>query len=580
MSDTKFALDLTKVPFGRSHSGIMVYEEDNCDGWESKPGLFFVMLTQGGAPRRQGLVDIDPIVDGQSQPYTYECTPGCLVLATDCGKVTVVIDTPRTMRIRGEGVGVRLYTKIPFMTMENATLLPGDMIDLNLSSINMDGGRFLFKSLKGRMTLDSFFNVQLNGPEDAKVEFLPDDDGVFEVAGYLMNPDEWGYIDYESVEDAAAGAEAEYEAFAKRFPEVSEEWQELKDIASYSIWLHTQGPNDREIIPKVLGDLVYSNALTAGWAKMFDQPLQAMAVRDAGAAYQLITDAYKHMVNGMPAVTISTSKLHYQACPPVFGAAVMALMRNGEEPDAETAKQLYDSMSANFDWWKKSHSFSENRFSYSHRDEIGLPGVSYSALEFPLETPDLYTFMILHAAALARLSRIADDGREAEWTDAQEKMTKELMSLWNGEQFECRAAVSGQRYASYSVLSYLPVILGDLLPAEVTDKLADALGDEEQFLSSRGFRSESVRSGIFDPSVAGRGAVTAWIQMLLFDGLRNARKAETAEKAAERFLAYARENGPRDVFDSEGEQPVRRAGDQVDPLASAAVIYIAGQLGR
>jgi hypothetical protein len=100
-------LDLTKIPFGRSRSGIMVYEENNCDGESFKPGLFFVMLIQGGAPRRQGLVDLEPIVDGQPLTFTYEATPAELKMTTEKGNVTVVIDTPRTMRIRGEGVGTQ-----------------------------------------------------------------------------------------------------------------------------------------------------------------------------------------------------------------------------------------------------------------------------------------------------------------------------------------------------------------------------------------------------------------------------------------------------------------------------------------
>ena len=150
------------------------------------------MLIQGGEPRRQGLVDLQPIYDGQPLQYKYEADAGELRITTDRGNVTVVIDTPRTVRIRGEGIGIRLYTKIPFMTMEHATMLPGGLADLNLMSIDNNGGRFLFKALRGEITLDSFFNVAKNGPEDAKIEFRPDKDGVFEVAGYTMNPDEWG----------------------------------------------------------------------------------------------------------------------------------------------------------------------------------------------------------------------------------------------------------------------------------------------------------------------------------------------------------------------------------------------------
>ena len=231
MSKQTSKLDLSKIPFGRAHSDILIFEENNCDGESFKPGLFFAMLIQGGEPRRQGLVDLQPIYDGQPLQYKYEADAGKLRITTDRGNVTVVIDTPRTVRIRGEGIGIRLYTKIPFMTMEHATMLPGGLADLNLMSIDNNGGRFLFKALRGEITLDSFFNVAKNGPEDAKIEFRPDKDGVFEVAGYTMNPDEWGYIDYLPIEEAAAGARADFEEFLRVYGNVENRWRQLRELS-------------------------------------------------------------------------------------------------------------------------------------------------------------------------------------------------------------------------------------------------------------------------------------------------------------------------------------------------------------
>ena len=83
MSKQTSKLDLSKIPFGRAHSDILIFEENNCDGESFKPGLFFAMLIQGGEPRRQGLVDLQPIYDGQPLQYKYEAD-ACLLYTSRC----------------------------------------------------------------------------------------------------------------------------------------------------------------------------------------------------------------------------------------------------------------------------------------------------------------------------------------------------------------------------------------------------------------------------------------------------------------------------------------------------------------
>lgn len=582
MPTARTQLDLKKIPFGRSRSGVLIFEEDNGDGASFTPGLYFAMLIQGGAPRRQGLVDLVPISDGQPIPYTYEATPSKLTMTTEKGTITVVIDTPRTFRIRGEGVGLRLYTKIPFMSMQTATLLPGGLADLNLMSTNNDGGRFFFKPLKGRLELESRFDVKINGPEDARIEFFPGEDGVFEIAAYSpMNPDEWGYIEHKPVDQAAEEALADFEAFAALYPEAGEEWKELGGTCAYTLWLHVQGPDDRAILPKMKGELIYSDYTQAGWANLFEQPLHAMAMRDAGAAFRLLRDSYRHMSRGMLPSTVSHNKIFYQTTPPIYGLAVLDLLNKaGGKLPADDAQALYAAMKENFAWWEEKHSFAAGRFSYNFPDELSLPGVSYSAFEFPLETPDLYTYLILYAKALKKLSAILGNGQAEDWQAKEQAMTKQLLSLWNGSAFCCRAAVSGRLFESRSLLAYLPVLLGRNLPDDILDALLKALSSEEAFLSGRGLRSESKESPYYDPAVAGRGAVVAWLQQLIIGALFDIGRLDLAQEAAKRYLGAVKEFGARDVLAAEGEQPARRPGGRFNAIAGAATLAIAGMLGE
>ena len=579
MPDRKIKLDLTKIPFGRARSKVMVYEENSCDGEEFKPGLFFVMMNQGAAARRKGLVDLVPMYDGKPLEYTYEATPSKLLMTTEKGTVSVVIDTDDTMRIVGKGVGIKLYTKIPFMAMETATMLPGGLADLNLMSYRGDGGRFMFKALRGEITLESVFNPMINGPEDAKIEFVPDENGIFEAATYFMHPDEWGYIDYKPLDECIAEIDEEFAKFAKIYPEVDEKWTELKNLCTYAVWLHKMSPSKVEIIPTMKADMIYSNCLTGAWANIFEQAVHALAMDDADAALACIEGVYMHISNGMLPGSVSTAKTHYQATPPIHGFVVKEILKKADIC-AERAKKLYDVMSENYLWWKKGHSFGEGRFSYNHRDELAVAGISYSTLEFPLETPDLYAMMATYADALAALSVIVGDGKEAEWKAEEKTILESLMALWNGEGFDCKAAVSGEVFKTGSLLAYLPVILGDKLPADVMAKLAYDLGDEEKFLTPVGLCSENKKSTYFNPAIEGRGAIVMWLQQLIVGGLFGAGKDDLAKAVAEKVLSGAAENGARNVITSEGEQLVARPGDYINAVAASAVLYIAGKLNK
>lgn len=579
MPNSVAELDLTRVPFGRAGSPVMVFRENNCDGEKIQPGLYFTMLVQGGSARRKGLVDIVPWLDGGPVDFTYTAVPGKLQIVTLKGKIDVVIDTPKTVRIRGNGVGVRLYTKIPFMTMENATMLPGELADLNLMSINNDGGRFFFKAIRGKIILNSYFNVRNNGPEDAEIQFIPDETGNFEIAGYIMNPDEWGYIEYKPIETAEEDTLKEYMEFSDCYPEVQSKWEKLRQRAVYGIWLNKESPNDCEIIPTMRGELIYSDCISRGWAYTYEQPLHAMAMKNTDRAAKLISDMLLHMKNGMLPVKISTFKTHYQAYPPTTGAAMVKILeRSGGAISKESVEIIYTAMQENYKWWKTSHCRDIYRFSYNHRDELELEDAAYNAFEFPLETPELYTLMILYIEALAKLSDIYDDGQAEMWRREQRAVTDELLKLWDGESFRCRAAVSGREFKTRSLLAYMPVILGDRIPSEIVKKLAAVLGDENEFLSERGLRSESRSSEYYEPDIPGRGAVAAWLQQLIITGLFECGEAETAKKAAERYLAYVEENEPRDVFSAEGVQPERRPGAFVNAAAGAAVMEIAAYL--
>ena len=597
-------MDLTKIPFGRMRSRFMVFEENNLDREERRPGsgnaprqeysvqkedhndvdfppgLYFAVCAQGGAsPRRRGLMDIAPIYNGQPLSYTYTATPSHIRIDTEKGSIRLMIDTPMTMRIIGEGVGVRLYVKLPFLSMMAGQLLPSGIVEYNVRGVYPGGGIFFFHKLKGEITLDSKFDPLLNGPEYIHVEFLPDADGRFEIAAYSMSPDEWGYIDYKPFDDCALEVDGEFKDFLAKFPEVSTKWQNLKELSAYAIWIHYQGKSTMPILPTLKSEMIYSGLMREGQARAYEQPLFAMAFADVKEALRLITNNFAHMSNGMMPATMSDTKPYYTAFPPVFGVAVLHLLSiGGESLPADELNGLYKPLVEHYEWWIRSHSLSKDRISYNTVGEYGWRGASYGVLPFPLEAPDLYTYMILYTRALSLLSSHIGDGRSEEWSSVSARFLDTLLTLWDGERFNCKGASSGLAYKSESLLTYLPILLGGSLPDDIRSALIDALSDEEAFLSARGFRSESKKSPYYDKMAEGRGAVDAALQILIISGLINANATQNAIEAAERLLTAMDEFGARDSMNSDGPLPIRRPADDINAIGGAASIYLANLL--
>ena len=579
MPETKSVIDLTRIPFGGPHCGVLVYEENNCDGTDIKPGLYLGARIQGGEHRREGgIVDIVPIVNGEPVAYTYEATPTALKLTAAEGGVTLIVDTDSTARLFGRGVGIKLYAKFPFYSMMNAAILPGDLLDLSLSGTQMNGGRYLMKPLKGRPVCHSVFNPSTNGPDDARVELLPDENGELDFEIYTMNPDEWGYVDAVPTEDAVCAAEKRFAEYRAKYPEFPEPYACLRDPAVYAVWIHRENPNRIDFYPVMTEEVIYTGRLSRGWAYAYEQPLHAMAFADTDEEFRLIRAMFMSMSNGMLPGTLSTTKVYYQAGPPTQGAAVLDLLRKtGGKLDAEKAAELYGLMKQNYGWWKASHSFGEHRFSYNHRDELCLPGASYDALEFPLETPDLYALMILYAEALGKLAALAgEDG--ACWDGEAKGLLETLKGLWNGESFDCRSVRSGQRTATDSLLARVPVILGGRLDKEILDALCADLGSETRFLAKAGFATESMTGAMYAPAVEGRGASVMWLNGLVIGGLFDAGCTELAKKAAERVLDFAKTGGAASVVSTGAEPYVFRPGGAVNAVTGSALICLAGRL--
>ena len=105
---------------------------------------------------------------------------------------------------------------------------------------------------------------------------------------------------------------------------------------------------------------------------------------------------------------------------------------------------------------------------------------------------------------------------------------------WNGERFVGKISISHEHEENpTSLLSMMPLVLGDMLPKEISDKLVAVL--ERDFLRENVLATEMPTSQHYNPDGYWRGPIWAPSTYLLVDGLRKGGYTDLAETVAKRY---------------------------------------------
>ena len=577
------SLDLKKLPFSRAKSSYYLFEEDNRDGTAFDPGIYFGMSYPNGAARREGLIRIVPVKDGQELSYTYNCTPSRLEIVTEAGTLTTVMDTAGSFRIYGSGIGVVIHKEMPVMSMQTVTEVRPGVAEFNMFNPSGGGGRFVFSRVTGNVEVESYSMLTADGVNRCTIRLLPGEDGEFETLITPGIPQE-GDVKSMPLCDSIAEVENDFNAFCAKFAKVPSKWEELRLICAYMCWINYREGNPDDMAPNMLADMFCGSRLSDMQCYAWHQPFYGFAFSDGEAALAAITNVYSSLKNGMLPVTVCSGQLRYAGFPLYHGyALIKALDAAGNSllPEGKAA-DLYEKMKANYDWWKDSHSFGAGRISYNYLEECGFTGSSYAALEFPLEAPDLYAQMILYTEVIGRVERLAGRGDGLAWYTESQSLKKTLLEeLWDGERFICRNAISGEKAGCKSILAYIPIILGMRLPGNVIDKLAEALCDENAYLGARGLVSECICSKYYDAAIPGCGTVETLLQYLVISGLIDARKHESAVSIANRVLEWTVGNAALMSIPPEGSiSSAARPADVYESVAASAIIALAASIMR
>ncbi|MBR4744059.1 MAG: hypothetical protein IK082_07715 [Oscillospiraceae bacterium] len=529
-------IDITHIPFSRYGAYLAITRDEGKNGEGNSKELVIQC-----ARRRFEESPLFLLTFGTEEPEDFVCSavPEVLTVENRKGCARIYVRDDDTIVIDSRGLDFRLnqiHWGYGTETGERTFRLISGVHSL-FSSIIVPTGRAVLEGPADNMGRDRKTNLSVtceNGRILMAVAVLPR--GPKEIP-LPIRP-----------EEEIAAVRGEWEAFLALMPTETgsdPETAEFARLTWYNLWscfVRADGcyPNDTMLMAKKFMTSTWSwdhcfNALAM--ADLADPTMgKKIALNQFSAPFWLQTEqgVLPDMWNPDVETRWGTTK------PPIHGWCFGKLMDRFDFT-TEELETVYDRLEKWTGWWMEhSDTDGDGIPDYPQGCDSGWDNSTLFDIGFFLESPDLPAFLILQMRTLARISgKLGNEERERYWMDRSDALTTLFLEhSWNGEGFVAkRSGTHEYDERPTSLLSLMPLVLGDLLPEEIFGKLADRL--ECDFLTENGPATEMPASEKYDPDGYWRGPIWAPTTYLIVDGLRRGGREELAKTVAERYCAMS-----------------------------------------
>lgn len=544
-SEESLSFDLKTIPFSRAGSYLAISRFAAAD--KRPAGLF--LRTVRDKPAHAEIFILEPLVDGKLAKYVEEVSPSSVKLKTDSGSVDIVFDGPAVVRVRGQGVGLRLrmWTVPP---VNSAYPGPGGRWVINNSPNNI---KFMLTSLKGAIRADAPWDGVKS--ERIVLDLLTDQSGAMEAA-LEEYQSAWTPRDYPGTfEEARARVEAEHRAFAEPLIKVAGPYRAGAQLAAYLLWSNVVEPQGYLKRPTMF---MSKNFMVGVWS--WDHCFNAMALAQAHPKLawdqlMLFFDV-QNKQGGLPDRMNERMMAWGHNKPPVHGWALQYMMR--ASPFFRERRQLaeiYGPLSRWTDWWFQLRDDDGDGLpQYNHGNDCGWDNATPFFAGVPLEAPDLQAYLIIQMDVLADIAKRLDKPAEARrWKKrADDLLARMLKAFWRNDHFVAfRSGDDSMTPApGDSLLLYLPLVLGDRLPKDIRDRMIADLKQEGRFLTKHGLATESIRSSHYKADGYWRGPIWAPSTSMLVEGIAAAGDQAFASDLSRRYVDALRTSQMPENFDA------------------------------
>ena len=533
MNATK--IDITHIPFSRYGAYVAVTRDENREGKAANE------LIIQSVRRRFQESPLFSLTFGKDEDEDFSCSavPEVLTVENANGRVQIYIRDDDTVVIDSRGLDIRLKQlhwgygapkgERSFHVITGTCSLISS-IEVPVGHAALDGpidniGRNRRTDLSvscedGRILMA--VNVSPKEPKDIALPIQPDED--------------------------IAAVRKEWESFLTLMPPEDghdPKTAEFAGLTWYNLWscfVRAQGcyPNDTMLMAKKVMTSTWSwdhcfNALAMAHLSDMEKAKKT-AMNQFSAPFFLQTDlgVLPDMWNPDLETRWGTTK------PPIHGWCFGKLMDRFDFT-AEELKTVYLWLKKWTEWWtERSDTDHDGIPDYPQGCDSGWDNSTLFDIGFFLESPDLPAFLILQMRTLMRIAEKLGETEKAEyWLQRSDALMRRFLEhSWDGEHFV--AKLSGtHEYEEHptSLLSLMPLVLGDLLPEDIFGKLAERL--KRDFLTDNGPATEMPSGKKYDPDGYWRGPIWAPTTYLLVDGLRRGGRDELAKTISERYCAMS-----------------------------------------
>jgi putative isomerase len=561
-------IDLRTTPFSRRGSYFGV---SHLDASTAIPEGLYVRTVHGGARTKE----IFRLLLGESIDHSgvvTRATPASLVLAGGAGTVECCIDDESDrLLFRGQGSS---------LTLEALALSPYDLAldlgdgkwqyicygsDINLMIVVHEGSVELHQEWTGVKSDSLTFSVRPESPESHFLITVERFETTYLPAS--RRPD---------FDEVASRSAADFQDWFFRTPGVAPHLEDTRELAAYVNWASVVAPRGH-IIRQVM--LMSKNWMTNVWA--WDHCFNAMAlIGDVEAAtdqFLCIFD-YQDEKGGLPDCFNDSVVSRNFSKPAVHGWALSWMMERATF-GREFCQLAYSALERWTNWWFVNRDYGGVGFpAYNHGNDSGWDNGTVFSGSVPIESPDQIAFLIIQLETLSSLALEIGRPAEAEaWRARANGLLEGLLSeFWIDGRFVARQPRTRAIVECSSLQMLVPIVLGERLPAQVFEALADDL-ESRGFLTAFGLATESVSSELYEPDGYWRGPIWAPPTLLIVDGLMRGGRRELAREIARGFCDLASRSGMAENFDAVSGEGLR---DRAYTWTASTFLVLAGEYAR
>ncbi|WP_349897639.1 amylo-alpha-1,6-glucosidase [Parafrigoribacterium soli] len=492
-----------------------------------------------------GILRLVPERDGARVSTENSATPATLAWRDEeGGRIEAVFESLDTIRLRGQGLQLRLADAGGKLTPFTGTFLFRDPRDGSAIFTSYESGRrYRVTSISGELRFDG---AEALGAHSRAV-IASGADG-WELAVEEFESARVPYSTSNNFEALVARSAAAFDDYAELHSSWRGDAPDAAERAAYVLWSATVAPRGFLRRESVLMSKHWMDKLWS-WDHCFNAFAFAPADLDAAMDQFLAPFDLQDASGALPDSITHSEVLYNFVKPPIHGWAFTRIReRANSEIDRSVVEEVYLKLARWTRFWldfrrAPGHALAH----YQHGNDSGWDNSTAFDNDRVIESPDLAAFLVIQLDVLAELAtELGVEGAE-EWADERDTVLSALLELWDGEHFFARSVEDGRRSKTTSLLTLLPILAAKYLPTEITTKLA---ADIAEHVTPWGPATQRLDSPEYESDGYWRGPIWAPSTVIIEDGLRRAGHVELADRVSEGFRSLCERSGFAENFDA------------------------------